>query len=241
MKRVTLSFDNGPDQTATPLVLDTLARYDLKSAFFVIGTRLADPKSAALAERASREGHWIGNHTFTHSVPLGKLSPAAALAEIDHTEQALARLDLQPQPMRLFRPYAGAGLIGPHLFQPAVIDKLCEDRFTCVVWNSVPGDWLDPEGWVARALNQCRRMPSTSTKSTSPASGSNGDGDPTWEDSWSLVVLHDIASGAMAKLDEFIRRLHGEGYQIMQEFPPECCPIVNGRVVQPMEALTAVR
>ena len=68
---LTLSFDNGPDPETTPRVLDILAERGIKTTFFVIGEKLADPQRRQLAERAHKEGHWIGNHTYTHSVPAG--------------------------------------------------------------------------------------------------------------------------------------------------------------------------
>ena len=68
---VTLTFDNGPEPEVTPAVLEVLRRRGLRASFFVLGHKLADPARRALAERAHAEGHWIGNHTFTHAVPLG--------------------------------------------------------------------------------------------------------------------------------------------------------------------------
>ena len=72
MPKVTLSLDNGLDPDVTPGVLETLARHGLKSTLFVIGEKAATPEGRALMERAHAEGHWIGNHTYTHSIPLGE-------------------------------------------------------------------------------------------------------------------------------------------------------------------------
>jgi hypothetical protein len=51
---------------------------------------------------------------------------------------------------------------------------------------------------------------------------------------WSLVVLHDTLTGAMAHLDEFIRR-RDDGWEIVRGYPPECMPIVEGHVVGEIE------
>ena len=72
MLEITLTFDNGPEPGVTPRVLDILRERGIKTTFFVIGEKLADPERRRLAARAHDEGHWIGNHTFTHSVPLGQ-------------------------------------------------------------------------------------------------------------------------------------------------------------------------
>ncbi len=208
MRKVTLTFDNGPEPGVTPLVLDCLAHHNLKTTFFLIGEKAIDPARAQIAKRASDEGHRIGNHTFTHTTPLGDLDRKDALAEFERAEQALAWLQ---QPRRLFRPYGGGGTLGPHLLHPAVVEKLEAGGFTCVLWNSVPGDWRDPEEWVNRALDDCRARV------------------------WSLVVLHDLPTGAMAHLDEFIRRLIGEGVELTQEYPADCLPIMEGKIVLPLE------
>ena len=81
MAQVTLTFDNGPDSQATPLVLDCLARQGVKSTFFVLGQKVSTPAGLDLARRASREGHWIGNHTWSHGDRLGDLTREAALEE----------------------------------------------------------------------------------------------------------------------------------------------------------------
>jgi peptidoglycan-N-acetylglucosamine deacetylase len=70
---LTLTFDNGPDPETTPFVLDVLARRSLRTTFFVVGHKLSTLEGRRLARRAHEEGHWIGNHTWSHSVPLGLL------------------------------------------------------------------------------------------------------------------------------------------------------------------------
>ena len=90
---LTLSFDNGPEPGATPHVLDILAARGIKTTFFVIGEKLADPERRELAARAHGEGHWIGNHTYTHSVPLGRQSDGeAAENEVGRTQSLIGDL-----------------------------------------------------------------------------------------------------------------------------------------------------
>jgi peptidoglycan/xylan/chitin deacetylase (PgdA/CDA1 family) len=211
-RKVTLTFDNGPTPEVTPYVLDSLAKNDAKATFFVIGRKAASPEGIPLVQRARKEGHYIGNHTFTHTTPLGELGRAAALREFEQTEKALSWLD---QPRRLFRPYARAGTLGRHLLHPAVMERLLTGGYWCVLWNSVPGDWRDPEGWVERAIADSRSRP------------------------WSLVVLHDLPSGAMMHLDRFLRALKDDGVELTQEYPPECVPIADGKIMQPLDQFVA--
>ena len=70
------------------------------------GGRVSTPAGLELARRASREGHWIGNHTWSHVGRLGEGTREVALQEFEHTEQALSWVQ---QPVPLFRPRGGAG------------------------------------------------------------------------------------------------------------------------------------
>lgn len=205
---LTLSFDNGPEPAVTPRVLDVLAERGLKTTFFVIGEKLADPARRGLAQRARAEGHWIGNHTFTHSVPLGLQRDAnSAESEIARTQSAMGDL---AHPDRWFRPFGGGGNLDDRLLKPTVVDYLVRGRFSCVLWNAIPRDWDDPDGWVERALDQCRSR------------------------TWSLMVLHDLPTGAMAHLERFLDRATTAGARFRQDFPPACLPICRGEIRLPL-------
>jgi peptidoglycan-N-acetylglucosamine deacetylase len=217
---LTLTFDNGPEPDVTPTVLDILARRNLRATFFVIGDKLAQPGRKALVERAHAEGHWIGNHSYTHSTPFGlRDEPDLAAREIGRTQDLIGAL---AHPHKLFRPFGGGGKIGPHLFNRDVIDYLKRGRYTCVLWNAIPRDWDDPDGWVETALAQCKSQPNSETN-------------------WTLMVLHDLPIGAKRHLELFLDKIGAAGGRIRQDFPPECVPIKDGIAVQPLEPyVTAV-
>jgi peptidoglycan/xylan/chitin deacetylase (PgdA/CDA1 family) len=208
--QVTLSFDNGPEPAVTPRVLEVLRRFGVRATFFVLGAKLADPARRALAARAHAEGHWIGNHTNTHAVPLGRIQDEAILREeILDTQQLLGDLS---HPDRLFRPFGGGGALGTHLLNQKALRLLMENRMTCVLWNAIPRDWEDPEGWVETALAQCASQ------------------------RWTLLVLHDLPTGAMERLAEFIQRVLDAGGRFRQDFPPELVPLVRGEPVGRLDA-----
>lgn len=200
---LTLSFDNGPTPEVTTQVLDVLKRRGVKSTFFVIGEKLARPGSRALAERAHAEGHWIGNHTWSHSLPFGLMKPDAANAEFDRTQKAIGAL---AHPHRLFRPYGQGGNLDRRLLSRPMLDHLANARATIVLWSALPRDWHDTEGWVDRAMTQIEASP------------------------WSLMVLHDIGGGAMRHLDRFLGLVADRGGRIRQDFPPDCLPMVDGEM-----------
>ena len=203
--QVTLTFDNGPEPAVTPRVLDILGNAGIPATFFVVGSKLAHPEGRALAKRAAAEGHWIGNHTKSHSLPLGLMTdPNAVLDEIMDTE---ALIDELAHPDRLFRPFGGGGDLGPHLLNRAALEILQQQKMTCVLWNAVPRDWEDPRGWAEVALAQCLAQP------------------------WTLLVLHDLPTGAMGRLRIFIDRVLDHGGRFRQDFPPECVPVLRGEIV----------
>ena len=210
MMDITLTFANGPEPAVTPRVLDILGNAGILATFFVLGSKLAEPERRGIAKRAFAEGHWIGNHTKTHSVPLGRVTDSATvITEIVETQSLIDELS---HPDRLFRPFGGGGELGPHLLNRAAVEVLKNEKMTCVLWNAIPRDWEDPRGWAEVALSQCLSQP------------------------WSLLVLHDLPTGAMGRLKIFIDRVLDHGGRFRQDFPPECVPIVRGAVVSKLDA-----
>jgi peptidoglycan/xylan/chitin deacetylase (PgdA/CDA1 family) len=208
---ITLSFDNGPEPGVTPHVLDTLRRRDIKATFFVLGRKLADHRD--LAMRAHDEGHWIGNHTFTHSLPLGLMTqPGAASDEIARTEALIGELAHEN---RFFRPYGGGGVLDSRLLNREACAHLERHSYTIVLWNAIPEDWRDPDGWVPRALDQCFAQDET------------------------LIVLHDLPTGAMAHLDRFIATAEDRGATFRQAFPTDCLPMICGESVDSLDPYTS--
>jgi peptidoglycan/xylan/chitin deacetylase (PgdA/CDA1 family) len=63
-KELFLTFDDGPHQTITPFVLDVLKQYDAKATFFCLGKNVTENKG--VYKRLLKEGHAVGNHTFSH-------------------------------------------------------------------------------------------------------------------------------------------------------------------------------
>src|SRR5579862_239400 len=207
MKCVTLTFDNGPTVGITDQVLEILSARRIQATFFVVGERVQTPAGLALAARAHSEGHWIGNHSLTHSVPLGEKPDAEyARREIEETQKLIGEL---AHVDKLFRPMGGGGLIGPHLLSRAALQLLQTGKYTCVLWSSVPGDWKDRDGWVERCIS-----------------------DVAGRD-WTVVVLHDIENASLSRLPEFLDRLNSLGFEFRQDFPEDILITRRGESISP--------
>lgn len=203
MTVITLSFDNGPEPEVTPLVLDTLRAHQIKATFFVLGRKMREHRH--LVEAAHSEGHWIGNHTYSHEVPLGQTSPGIAAAEIERTQELIGALAHE---RKFFRPFGGGGHLDQRLLNAEAVEALSNGRYTCVLWNVVAQDWNRPEGWVERALHACLSQ------------------------QHALLVLHDLPTGAMRDLDRFISEARDAGVEFQQDFPAECVPLERGALIR---------
>jgi peptidoglycan/xylan/chitin deacetylase (PgdA/CDA1 family) len=90
---IALTFDDGPEHSTTPRVLDELDRNGVKATFFVVGQRFSG--NGAVAERnlatlrdTWRRGHMVGNHTFTHALMDGQTDSQLS-AELDRTSESI--------------------------------------------------------------------------------------------------------------------------------------------------------
>lgn len=210
--KITLTFDNGPTPGVTDRVLDALAQRQMSAMFFVVGQNVHAPAGRRLIVRAVREGHRIGNHSYTHGLPLGELSPAQTVDEISRTQTLL---DDFTDVDRYFRPWGTEGALERRCLNQTAVDYLIAEKYTCVLWNSVPRDWADPGGWVSRALGDTRSHRHT------------------------VVVLHDLPTGAMEQLPRFLDELTHSGVEVTTQLPNECVPIDCGRMRTPLDHLTA--
>ncbi len=61
---VYLTFDDGPIPQSTPFLLETLAKYDVKATFFMVGENVR--KYPELYQQIVDAGHQVGNHTNNH-------------------------------------------------------------------------------------------------------------------------------------------------------------------------------
>ena len=99
---VSLTFDDGPHASSTPLLLDFLRRHGLTATFFVNGDKAQSLPD--LVRQMLRDGHTIGNHSTSHDNFLMFRGSRRVMAEIGNTQNILAQLGIIT---RIFRPPVG--------------------------------------------------------------------------------------------------------------------------------------
>jgi len=191
-KRVVISFDDGPDPQWTPKILDVLKRYNVKATFFIIG--LEAEKYPGLLKRVYREGHEIGNHTFTHP-DISNINAQYARVELNLTERLMAaKIGIKPV---LFRP--------PYSIdqEPDTADEVRPLELTQSMGYITVGDKIDPDDW----RDDPRPSPDQITKSVMDQLGHG-----------SIILLHDGGgnrANTVKALSMIIEALHARGYQIV--------------------------
>jgi peptidoglycan/xylan/chitin deacetylase (PgdA/CDA1 family) len=128
-RRVALTFDDVPDPRYTPKVLDILRRKGVQATFFAVGTR--SRKHPDILKRIHREGHAIGNHSYSHP-DFSKLSREKMAGQIQKAE-VIIRHTAGFAP-RLMRPPYGEIL-------PEQLEWARENGYTVVNWDVDSSDW----------------------------------------------------------------------------------------------------
>jgi len=124
-----LTYDDGPNEACTPPLLDLLAQHGARATFFLIGRYVAQRPD--LVRRIRKEGHAIGNHTYSH--PLLTLASSSQLRrELDDADNAIA--DAAGPHDGLFRPPFGGR-------RPGTFSIVRSCGMTPVMWNVTCFDW----------------------------------------------------------------------------------------------------
>ncbi|WP_031042336.1 bifunctional polysaccharide deacetylase/glycosyltransferase family 2 protein [Streptomyces sp. NRRL F-5650] len=138
-KTIVLTFDDGPDPTWTPQVLEILDEYDVPGTFFLVGSMVS--RHPDIVRKMVEQGDEVGVHTFTH-VDLSYQSRARVTREIEQTQLALA--GAAGITTTLFRaPYSSETDAIDNYSWP-VYESLGADGYTSVFIDTDSDDWKRP-------------------------------------------------------------------------------------------------
>jgi cellulose synthase/poly-beta-1,6-N-acetylglucosamine synthase-like glycosyltransferase/peptidoglycan/xylan/chitin deacetylase (PgdA/CDA1 family) len=199
-KEVALSFDDGPDPEWTPKILDILKQYNVRGTFFMIGEEAQD--NIGLIKRVYREGHEIGNHTYTHP-DISEISDRQVDLQLNLTERLFAA-ELGVQPV-YFRPPYSIDQEPDTNDQAAPVDRIQHLGYVIV------GDKIDTNDWDEHP----RKTPQAVINSVFEQIA-QFDTKPWMKGS--VILMHDGGgdrSATVAALPELIKALRAQGYTIV--------------------------
>ena len=187
-----LTFDDGPSQAVTPLILDVLKEQNIKATFFVLGSNVN--KNPDIVKRAYLEGHYIANHGYSHNYSKIYSKAENVLAEYNKTEKAIQKaIGNSEYSSHLFR-FPGGYTGGKYeKIKQKAGTLLNENDITYVDWNVLTGD--------AEGANNKEKIMKNIEKHT--------------KDKGNIVVLmHDSSSKILTyeTLNEVITYLRNQGY-----------------------------
>jgi peptidoglycan/xylan/chitin deacetylase (PgdA/CDA1 family) len=135
-KAVALTFDDGPDPVQTPKILKLLAQQHVKATFCLVGSNVQ--KHPELVRQIVAGGHTLCNHTWNHSLTIGKQSDAKMKADLERTSNAIHQAAPKAK-LKYFRAPGGN-------FTPALVATAKQLGMASLYWKVDPRDWDHPKG-----------------------------------------------------------------------------------------------
>ena len=189
--RVALTFDDGPHNVRTKLIVDELAKYGYHATFFVVGNRVdytpGEDNGADAMVYAYESGNEIGIHGYTHQANYASCSADTYQYEIYQTLQAI-QAKIPGYEVRVMRPVGGS-ISGV---------RVQESEFAVVNWNVDTLDWTlrSPAGDAA-----------TIEEIVNNALKDIDDGD--------IILMHDIYNNTYEATVILLARLNEMGYNVV--------------------------
>lgn len=129
-----LTFDDGPSTTVTPQILDTLAKYNIKGTFFVLGS-MAE-KNPEILKRIQAEGHSIGNHSYSHIYNVVYKNMDSFWNEINTTNKIMKEILGDDFNTRIIR-FPGGSFEN---YKKKYVNSARENGYRVYDWNALNGD-----------------------------------------------------------------------------------------------------
>jgi cellulose synthase/poly-beta-1,6-N-acetylglucosamine synthase-like glycosyltransferase/peptidoglycan/xylan/chitin deacetylase (PgdA/CDA1 family) len=200
-KSVAITFDDGPDPSFTPKILDVLKSKGVKATFFLIGSQAQ--KDPGLTRRIYREGNEIGNHTFYHP-DISNISKQYMKFELNMTERLFAaKLGVKPI---LFRP--------PYSIdqEPDTADQVRPLEIAQDMGYITVGDKIDPSDWKDNPHRTARQITDDVLAHLPPCAPAD------WLHCGNIILLHDGGGDrtqTVKALPMIIDGLQARGYSIV--------------------------
>ena len=187
-----LTFDDGPSEAVTNLILDVLKKQNIKATFFVVGSNV--DKYPDIVKRAYEEGHYIANHGYSHNYKKIYASANSVLEEYNKTEKVIQNaIKVKEYSSHLFRFPGGYSGSSYSKIKKEAGNLLNKNNISYIDWNVLTGD--------AQGANT-KEMILKNVKKYSKDKGNI------------VVLMHDSSSKILTyeTLTDVINYLRNEGY-----------------------------
>lgn len=136
-KYIAFTFDDGPDPSKTPEILNVLEQYQAKATFFVVGERVERFPEVVRMELA--KGHEVGNHSYQHPA-FNRLALSSISKQLDLTQEAVFKATgIRPV---LFRPPGG-------YYNEGIVELSKSSSLQMILWS-----WhQDTKDWAAPGVS----------------------------------------------------------------------------------------
>jgi peptidoglycan/xylan/chitin deacetylase (PgdA/CDA1 family) len=185
-RKIYLTFDDGPNEHATPAILSTLASERVPAAFFMVGDHVR--RYPAVARRVANEGHEVGNHTQDH-IKLHLSGPRRIRKQLELAHAAIE--STTGKTPRVFR--------APHGYRSPFLRSIIFDmRYTVFGWTFGVFDTARP------SVEEIRRRVRKRLRTGAIVLLHDGDGyDPHGDRMQTAQALPGIIEDARARGYEF--------------------------------------
>jgi peptidoglycan-N-acetylglucosamine deacetylase len=196
-RKMAITFDDGPDPTWTPKILDILKEKNVPATFFIIGWDAN--RWPQLLRREYAEGHDIGNHTYTHpDWESLQLKPSQIRWELNLTERLIESV-VGAKPL-MFRPPYGID------HQPEFAEEVSHLPMAQEMGYIIIGQKVDPHDWSQ--LSTGVPLPAATIVENALREAPEGN----------ILLLHDGGgdrSQTVLALPQLIDALRAEGYEFV--------------------------
>lgn len=131
-REIFLTFDDGPTDSVTPLVLDVLQKESVKATFFLIGRQIEGREQ--IVRRIAAEGHAIGIHSYSHEYGKIYATPGTLVRDIEDCRTAIRKALPQYEPTLYRFPGGSFGL------SETLKQTVKEHGLHAYDWNAATGD-----------------------------------------------------------------------------------------------------
>ena len=188
-----LTFDDGPSEAVTPLILDLLKKEDIKATFFTLGMNV--DTYPELVKREYEEGHYIANHGYYHNYAKIYKSTDTVLAEYKKTEESIKKaIENEEYNSHLFR-FPGGQAGGKYAKIKKQAGKVLNDNdISFIDWNCLNGDAEGGPNTKEKLISYIKKY--------------------SKERNNLVILMHDASSKILTyeTLPDIIEYLRGEGY-----------------------------